>query len=106
MGASAILQSIRFVKTENIKQIICDKFGPYCEQAIAIAECESGLDPHSINYNDARITGFNSWGLFMHNEPSFKGWDDPAVSTEKAWAKFSNRGWWPWTNCARKLGLV
>lgn len=101
-----MIQAIKVVNENQIKSIICNTFGEFCDQAILIAECESGLNPKSVNYTDAKITGYNSWGLFMHNEPQFDGWDNPVVSTEKAWNKFSNRGWWPWRNCAVKNRLI
>lgn len=81
-------------------------FGVYADKAILIAECESGYDVNAINFNDAKKTGYNSWGLFMHNEPQFVGWNDPVVSTAKAWDKFTRRGWGSWYNCSKKFGLI
>ena len=69
-------------------------------------ECESGYRVDAVNYGDAKITGMNSWGLFMHNERPFEGWNDALVSTQKAWNKFSRRNWVPWKNCAKELGLM
>lgn len=91
---------------ERIRGIIRQVFGVYADKAILIAECESGYDVNAINFNDAKKTGYNSWGLFMHNEPQFAGWNDPVISTQKAWDKFVRRNWQPWTNCRNKLGLI
>lgn len=92
---------------EQIRQIIRDVFGNQAEKAIKIVEfCESGLNPNAVNYGDAKITGYPSWGLFMHNGPEFAGWNDPLTSTKMAWDKYSRRGWKPWYNCAKKYNLI
>mgnify|MGYP001560792800 CR=1 FL=1 len=101
-----VKNTVDAVRLIEIKKIICDKFGNFCSQAQLIVDCESGFNPSSINYEDAKITGYNSWGLFMHNEPYFEGWDDPIISTAKAWDKFQRRNWQPWLNCSRRLGLL
>lgn len=106
MVNAQVVSAISDAEKEQIKQIIRDKFGVHASAALAIAECESGYNPNSINFNDAKITGYNSWGVFMHNEPQFEGWNDPVISTNKAWEKFLRRGWQPWKNCARKNKLM
>lgn len=31
------------------QDIICDIFGPYCSEALSVAECESGFSPTAVN---------------------------------------------------------
>jgi hypothetical protein len=102
------------VEVDKVKTIICSTFtGSLCEQAIRIATCESGLNPNSVNEGDGKFSPYvSSTGLFQHHEGKFPGWDNPTVSTQKAWAKYNTkvngkiRGWKPWTNCGKSNGLL
>jgi len=76
------------------------------ENALAVMACESGGNIGSINYNDAKITGYPSYGLYQINGPDNWSWDDPEKNVDRAVTMFYTRGWQPWSNCARKLGLL
>jgi len=71
--------------------------------ALAIMECESGGDPTKMNWEDAKITGYPSCGLFQINGPM--NWDckNPEENVPVAYEKWSRRGWQPWLNCQAKL---
>jgi hypothetical protein len=88
--------------TEIIKKIFKDDSG----RALAIMECETQYNHTKINYEDAKKTGFNSWGLWQLNRPEFVGWDDPEVSTRLAKELFDRRGWAPWYTCSKKLNII
>ncbi len=90
----------------DIREYIRYVFGEHGEDAIKIADCETGLNPFAVNEADALITGKISTGLFQHNENYFIGWDDYRTSTDKAYEKFQARGWRPWLNCAKMKGLI
>src|SRR3990167_4509052 len=52
--------------------------------ALRIFNCESGLNPKAINWNDARITGYPSWGIAQLNRPKFDGWDNWKINLDSA----------------------
>lgn len=60
-------------------------FGPYAPQAIAIARCESGLNPGA--YNPTSIGGSHAAGLFQILYPStWAGTSEAGASPYNAWA--------------------
>jgi len=79
-------------------------FGGKTEEAQKIANCESGLNPERINYEDEKITGHKSYGLFQING-YFENWSDPYVNSLKAKEIYNKRGWSAWLKCSKKLGL-
>ena len=74
--------------------------------ALLVMACESGGNPKVINKDDAKITGHCSYGLYQINGPDTWEWDNPEKNISKASTMFLVRGWQPWTNCARGLGLI
>ena len=65
--------------------------------ALRIFNCESGLNPKAINWNDARITGYPSWGIAQLNRPKFDGWDNWKINLDSAFELYQARGFEPWT---------
>jgi hypothetical protein len=87
-------------------------------KAIAIASCESGLNPSEVSAPNAN--GSRDWGVFELNdggtlenllaESSFSTTNlvqalNPQWNVQAAALLFSQRGWAPWV-CAYKLGIV
>ena len=74
-----------------------------CDQAIAVASCESGTDRYGrLDGNWA--TNGNNYGLFQINGihadlwPDFyTSWMDPVKNTEWAFELWSVSGWRPWS---------
>lgn len=54
-----MVRSIATVKTDQIKQAICDRFGDECEAALQIVSKESGLNPYAQNKTSGAL------GLFQ-----------------------------------------
>ena len=79
--------------------VIKEVFGSVSETAILIAECESGFDSSRVNKEDAKITGYSSWGLFQINSEEFVGWEDPYINTLKAKEIYDRQGFEAWKNC-------
>jgi hypothetical protein len=79
----------------SIEAIICSHPWP-CQEALAVAACESGLHPTSIG-------GGRNYGLFQINAvhagrfPGFWDlWSDPATNASWAYQIWSGRGWQAW----------
>lgn len=89
-------------RREHIISLIFTYFGEDAPTAVQIAMCESTLNPKAVNYDDAKITGHPSWGLFQLNRLKFTDWDDPLINIIEAKKLFDRRGWQPWS-CARKI---
>lgn len=96
----------------DIGSLLTRYFGAAAPQAQLIMYCESGGVPTRHNYNPA--TGDDSWGLFQINRygslaagrPS-SDWLVVAENNIQYAANMHARsGWTPWTNCARKNGLL
>jgi hypothetical protein len=94
------------VPPEGIKKIICDVFRDKCEEALIIAQCESTFNPNNINEEDAKVTGYASYGLFQINGPDTWAWNDPLQNTLAAYDKYTRRGWNPWPGCKKKLPSI
>ena len=85
----------------TVTDAINTQFGSLAGQATAIAECESGLDPHAIS------PGGGNWGLFQINtvhkpwvESLGYSWDqmlDPYANAHVAKLLYNQSGWQPWT---------
>jgi Lysozyme like domain len=90
------------VPPDGLEGIVCSKPWP-CDQAIAVASCESGLDRNGrLDGNWAR--NGNNFGLFQINGihadlwPDFDtSWMDPVKNTEWAFEIWSANGWRPWS---------
>ena len=94
-------------KVEDWRYLIVKYFPPeQVENAMAIMACESKGNPNAVNHGDAKITGYPSCGLFQINGPTNWDWDNPETNVDRAVTMFYTRGWTPWKNCAKKLGLI
>jgi hypothetical protein len=94
------------------KQMISTEFGSYSQQALRIANCESGMNPQAVN--PQAVAGSNATGLFQILYPST--WNttsyaqddpkDPVANTEAAFQIFQRDGysWHEWA-CAKIVGL-
>ena len=106
-ATSPVLTNIRRLRVEKPPttpfSVIKEVFGSASGEAVAIAKCESGLNPLKVNYEDAKITGYPSWGLFMINGREFAGWEDPYLNTLKAKELYNKYGWIKWLNCYNKM---
>lgn len=87
--------------TDEVKAIIAEVFGPAeGTNAIAVANCESHLNPRAIS------KGGGNWGLFQINQVHKQrvarmgfAWDDlldPRVNSLVAKSIFDDGGWGPW----------
>ena len=98
--------SVIQVEVEEVKLAIRDIWGKKAEQAIKLSYCESRHDLSAVNYDDALITGMPSWGLFQINAKKFDGWDNAWYNTKIAKEMYDKRGFTPWKNCSKALGLL
>lgn len=75
---------------------------------LAIANCESGYQNLVVNYEDSKLNGHVSRGLFQLSEINgvVPLWWEPKINAQKAYSMFLKQGVRPWTNCAIKLGLL
>lgn len=91
---------------ERISQYIREVFGRDGESMLAIAKCESGLNPKAINWKDMEITGVGpSQGIFQLNMPYNEQLFDWKYNIDIAYSNFYlKRGIQPWS-CAKILGL-
>lgn len=96
------------VEAKTTKQIIRDIFAEDGEDAIKIARCESGIKANAVNYEDSKLNGHVSRGLFQLSEINGKleNWQDPETNANAALQLYKSRGWKPWKNCAMRLGLL
>ena len=90
---------------DAVLDAIATSFGDVYDQAVAVARCESGLDPNAVSAG-----GYN-WGLFQINvvhksrvEAMGYSWDqitDPYVNAAVARSIYDDAGGWgPW-GCRR-----
>lgn len=99
--------SILSSKNSDIVKLICSKDWS-CERALAIAKCESGLNPLAVNDNPK--TGDYSIGLFQINllgnlansRPSAEWLKNPQNNIDYAYKMYQSQGWKPWS-CNRKV---
>lgn len=91
---------------ERISRYIREVFGADGEKMLAIAKCESGLNPKAINWGDAEITGMPSHGIFQLNMPYNEQLFDWKYNIDIAYYNFYlKRSLQPWS-CAKILGLL
>jgi len=87
----------------GLETLICS-YSWDCDWALQTVWCESRNNPKAIAYNNAGQA--IHWGLWQLDY-RFAGWDDPAVNTERAWAKYQNAlAYWgdgtrPWPVCGQ-----
>ena len=76
------------------RQAICDVFGPYCEQAVAVAWCESRLRTTAQNGQYLGLFQMGSYerDLFGHGTTA----RDQALAAHKYFV-VSGRDWSPWS---------
>lgn len=76
------------------KQAICDVFGPYCEQAVAVAWCESRLQTTAQNGQYLGLFQMGSYerDLFGHGATA----RDQALAAHRYFV-VSGRDWSPWS---------
>lgn len=93
-GASAASPSVA-------QDAITSAFGPVSDQAMRVAQCESGLDPNAVS------SGGGNYGLFQINyvhRSSFEAvtglpWSsvlDPYANATYAKYLYDQSGWGPW----------
>ena len=76
------------------RRAICEVFGPYCQQAIAVAWCESGLSTTAQNgqYLGLFQMGSSERRLFGHGDTAL----DQAVAAHRYFVS-SGHDWSPWS---------
>jgi hypothetical protein len=100
-ATTATTVQARGYTVDEVKAIITEVFGPAdAANAIAVANCESHLNPRAIS------KGGGNWGLFQINQVHKQrvnrmgyAWDDlldPRVNSIVAKAIFDGSGWSPW----------
>ena len=82
------------VRRATPQEVICDVFGRYCDQALQVARCESGLRTTAQNgqYLGLFQMGSAERSLFGHGASA-------EVQAKAAWRYFtrSGRDWSPWS---------
>lgn len=84
-------------KRQWVIKIIKSFFGSNARTATAIATAESGLNCEAVNWDDAKITGRPSLGLFQLNRPYHEKYFDCAYNVYEAYKLFLNSGFRPWS---------
>ena len=107
-GLSVLATRVAEIEETEITAYIRRVFGIHGNDAIAIAYCESGLNPSAVNWGDMKFAPYvPSVGLFQHHEGFVSSnWNDYRYSADLAYEKFLERDWKPWYNCAKELGLL
>lgn len=82
---------------ERIIEYIQELWGNQSKVALNVMICESNLNPSAINWDDALITGYASWGIAQLNRPKFEGWDDWKINLDEAFKLYLQRKFVPWT---------
>jgi soluble lytic murein transglycosylase-like protein len=102
LGLTACDPSAQADTPSAAQDAITQAFGPIADQAMGVAQCESGLDPNAVS------RGGGNWGLFQINtvhRGSFESvtgqpWDnvlDPYANSQfAAWLYNQSGGWSPW----------
>lgn len=79
------------------REVISVFFGAHARTAIAVATAESGLDCQAKNWEDAKITGLPSLGIFQLNRPYHEKYLDCTYNISEAHKLFLRRGFQPWS---------
>lgn len=80
-------------------------FGSNAKDALAIAQCESGLNPSAVSNGNYGLFQINSVHRDLVASMGYS-WDrilDPGVNTAVAKRLYDEQGWGPWS-CKRVLG--
>lgn len=80
--------------TGSVQEIICDVFGPYCSQALAVASCESGFSIYAVN---GQYVGIFQMG--SNERATYGDGHDARSQAQAAYAYFTASGsdWSPWS---------
>lgn len=94
-------RSDRTYSREEVKAGIRSAWGGDDEEAIGVAECESGLNPRATSPSGH----LGLWQMRMETWRSYGGSGDPrdaspSEQTAAAWRLYQQRGWAPWGGCA------
>ncbi len=88
------------------------------KEYLEIINCESGFNEQAFNPETLAkkkgITKYSSCGLTQNNDPRCGDKKpkltseiyDPFYSIDLGIEKYKERGWWPWKECATKLGII
>lgn len=81
-------------ENRTVEEIICSFDWP-CSEALAVARCESGLNPNAYNPSGASglfqlLMRFHRWRL--HGASEF----DPQANAAAAFSLWLEQGWAPW----------
>ena len=102
LGLTACDPSAQADTPSTVQDAVTIAFGPLADQAMGVANCESGLDPNAVS------SGGGNWGLFQINtvhRDSFEAvtgqpWSnvvDPYANANfAAWLYNQSGGWGPW----------
>lgn len=74
------------------------------DNAYRVMMAESGGNANAINWEDAKITGYPSCGLFQINGSMNWAWNNPESNIKVAANMYLRRDWSPWS-VARNMGL-
>lgn len=55
-------------------QLHAAEFGANAKDMVRVMECESQGNANAVNYNDAKITGYPSYGIFQFQPNTYKAW--------------------------------
>ena len=90
----------------QVIEYILEKFGDKGEVAAEIANCESRYNAEAVNWGDAKITGYPSYGIFQINGFDDWDWKDYKENTDRAYEKYLNGGWAHWKYCSNKVNTT
>ena len=79
----------------DTQKVICSFPWP-CEQALRVAQCESGFDPQAVGGGGIYI---GLWQIWVGHNFTDRDLFDPIDNTEAAWILYQQRGWNPWPVC-------
>ncbi len=93
-----------YIKTFNWDSLVVEK----------IISCESSWNVRAFNpetrAKELGITKWSSCGLFQISAPECipedNIWYNPIENIKRAFELYQKRGWQPWYNCGKKLGLL
>ncbi len=93
--------SARTYTREEVKAGIRSAWGGDDDEAIEVADCESGLNPRASSGSGH----FGLWQMRMETWRTYGGSGDPrdhspAEQTKVAYRLFQQRGWSPWAGCS------
>ena len=89
-----LARRLAVVKVETPQQVICRVFGPYCGEALRVAQCESGFrtDAQNGQYLGLFQMGYEERRLFGHGPTA----EEQARAAYRYFAA-SGRNWTPWS---------